>query len=129
MLKALLALTDRDTQQRLAEGRSLDELAQEATWPPLRLQACLDYLAAPHVRLLEKPSVSPGHLPWYRLPHERLVPSLHQLTGVILAAVEQTRLTFDAAFRAWQNNGQRRRYLLEAGHSDRSKNTWRLSLS
>ena len=113
MLKALLALTDRDTQQRLAEGRSLDELAQEATWPPLRLQACLDYLAAPHVRLLEKPAVSPGHLPWYRLPHERLIPSLHQLTGVILAAVEQTRLTFDAAFRAWQNNGQRRRYLLD----------------
>jgi hypothetical protein len=63
--------------------------------------------------LLEKPSVSPGHLPWYRLPHERLIPSLHQLTGVILAAVEQTRLTFDAAFRAWQNNGQRRRYLLD----------------
>jgi hypothetical protein len=113
VLKALLALADRDTQQRLAEGRSLDELAQEATWSPLRLQACLDYLAAPHVRLLEKPSVSPGHLPWYRLPHERLIPSLHQLTGVILAAVEQTRLTFDAAFRAWQNNGQRRRYLLD----------------
>jgi hypothetical protein len=113
VLKALLALTDRDTQQRLAEGRSLDELAQEAAWPLLRLQACLDYLAAPHVRLLEKPAVSPGHRPWYRLPHERLVPSLHQLTGVILAAVEQTRLTFDAAFRAWQNNGQRRRYLLD----------------
>jgi hypothetical protein len=113
VLKALLALTDRDTQQRLAEGRSVDELAQEVPWPPFRLQACLDYLAAPHVRLLEKPSVSPGNLPWYRLPHERLIPSLHQLTGVILAAVEQTRVTFDAAFRAWQNNGQHRRYLLD----------------
>lgn len=113
MLKALLTLIDRDTQQRLAEGRPLEELAQEVTWPPLRLHACLDYLAAPHVRLVEKLSVSPGHPPSYRLPHERLVPSLHQLTGVILAAVEQTRLTFDAAFRAWQNNGQRRRYLLD----------------
>jgi ferric-dicitrate binding protein FerR (iron transport regulator) len=40
-------------------------------------------------------------------------PYIYQLTGVILAAVEQTRLTFDAAFRAWQNNGQRRRYLLD----------------
>jgi Leucine-rich repeat (LRR) protein len=113
VLKALLALTDRDTQQRLAEGRSLDELAQEATWPPPRLQECLDYLAAPHVRLLEKPPVNPRHLPWYRLPHERVIPSLQQLTGVILAAVGQARLTFENAFRAWQNNGQRRRYLLD----------------
>jgi hypothetical protein len=112
VLKALLALTNRDTHQRLVEGRSLDELAREAAWPPSRLQACLDYLAAPHVRLLEKPSVSPGYHPSYRLPHERLIPSLHQLTGVILAEVEQTRLTFDAAFRAWQNNGQRSHYLL-----------------
>jgi len=69
VLKALLALTNRETSQRLAEGRSLDALAQEASWPQLRLQSCLDYLAAPHVRLLEKPSVSPGHLPSYRLPH------------------------------------------------------------
>jgi hypothetical protein len=113
VLKALLALTNRDTQQRLAEGLSLDALAQEAAWPQPRLQSCLDYLAAPHVRLLEKAPGGPGHLPSYRLPHERLVPSLHQLTGVIFAAVEQTRMTFDAAFRAWINNGQRRRYLLD----------------
>jgi hypothetical protein len=113
VLKALLALTNQETSQRLVEGRSLDELAQEASWPRLRLQSCLDYLAAPHVRLLEKPSLSPGHLPSYRLPHERLVSSVYQLTGLISAEVEQTRLTFEAAFRAWQNNSQHRRYLLD----------------
>jgi hypothetical protein len=113
VLKALLALTNQETSQRLAEGRSLDALVQEANWPPDRLQYCLDYLAAPRVRLLERLSVRPGDLPSYRLPHERIVPSLRLLTGVILAEAEQTRVTFEAAFRAWQNNGQHRRYLLD----------------
>ena len=46
VLKALLALTNRGTSQRLAEGRSLDALAQEASWPPLRGSSSLVVKAA-----------------------------------------------------------------------------------
>jgi hypothetical protein len=113
VLKALLALTNLDTNQRHVEGRSLAELAQEAAWPPQPLQACLDYLAAPHVRLLEKQPGGPSLPPSYRLPHERLVSSLRQLTGLILAEVDQARFAMDMAFRAWNNNGQHHRYLLD----------------
>ena len=100
IMKALLALADLDADQRVAEGKTLDELSTASRFPLERLRPCLEYLASLHVRLLEKPS---GDRARYRLPHDRVVPSLRQLTGVILAEADQARLAFESAFRSWLN--------------------------
>ena len=49
----------------------------------------------------------------YRLPHERLIPALHRLTGKILAEVDQAKLKFEKAFLAWQSNDKQSHYVLK----------------
>jgi hypothetical protein len=114
VMKALLALADLDTNQRIAEGKTADELSAVARLSPERLGLCLEYLASSHVRLLEKVALPSSDQTYYRLPHERVVPSLRQLTGAILAEVDQARLTFESAFRSWLNS-RSRRFLLSGG--------------
>jgi Leucine-rich repeat (LRR) protein len=111
LLKALLALRNPETNQRLAEGLALDQLATEAATDPRRRQPQLDRLAQRDIRLLE--TVTKDSVTHYRLPHERLIPALHRLTGKLLGEIEQARLRFENAFLAWQKNDKRGHYLLK----------------
>ncbi len=112
VLKALLALTDPKSTQRLAEGLTAAELAKAAAGGAGRLTVQLDYLVRRDVRLLEKRESEDGTEPRYRLPHDRLVPALRRLTGRMLAAVDQARLKLESAFQAWLGSGRRAQYLL-----------------
>jgi len=103
VMKALLALSNLDNNQRIAEGKTVDELSTGAQLPPNRLSSYLEYLASPQVRLLERVPTAVGGLQKYRLPHDRIVPSLRRLTGLILAEADQAQLIFENAFRSWLN--------------------------
>ncbi len=117
ILKALLALRDPQTSQRIAEGLSAEKLAAEVDAEARQLRPQLERLAQRDMRLLESFS-APAEPPAtsevrYRLPHERLIPALHRLTGRLLGEIEQARLRFEKAFLAWQNNEKRAHYLLK----------------
>jgi internalin A len=113
ILKAMLAMRDAEGRQRIAEGLGIDELAKEAGAEARLLKPMLDRLAQRDVRLLEIVTTPNEPAPRYRLPHERLIPALHRLTGRLLAEVDQARLKFEDAFLAWQKNGGRSRYLMK----------------
>jgi hypothetical protein len=101
VMKALLKLGNLDNSQRIAEGKTVDDLSAAAQFPLTRLSANLEYLASPHVRLLERmPSPSDGPQR-YRLPHDRIVPSLRRLTGLVLAKTDQAQCRAAAALVAW----------------------------
>jgi hypothetical protein len=110
ILKAVLALRDAETDQRLAEGLTVDELAAEARL----LKTQLDRLAHRDTRLLETVTPTDGSAVRYRLPHERLIPALYRLTGKPLAEVDQAKLKFQNAFQAWKTNDKHSHYLLKA---------------
>lgn len=114
ILKAMLALRDAETNQRLAEGRTVDELATESGAEARLLKTQLDRLSHRDTRLLETVTPADGSAVRYRLPHERLVPALYRLTGKLLAEVDQAKLKFQNAFQAWKTNGKRSHYLLKA---------------
>ena len=119
ILKAMLALRDAETNQRLAEGRTVDELAAESGAEARALKTQLDRLSHRDTRLLETVAPADGSPTRYRLPHERLIPSLHrafyQLSGKhVDEEFEQAKLKFQNAFQAWKNNDKRRHYLLKA---------------
>ena len=100
LLKALLALHDPQTNQRIAAGRTDSELAQAAGIPEGRSRPMLDRLTQRDVRLLEVVEVEENADPHCRRPHERLIPALRRLTGRLLAEVAQARLKFEEAFLA-----------------------------
>jgi Leucine-rich repeat (LRR) protein len=81
----------------------VDELSTVAQMPEIRLSACLEYLASPHVRLIERTSTSADSSQKYRLPHDRIVASLLRLTDLILPGAFHARLVFERAYRAWLN--------------------------
>ena len=113
LFKALLALVDLNRNQRIAEGKLLTELIEQAQGLGGRLlEYALDYFASGQVRLLEKIVRTDGNVA-YRLPHECMIPALRRLGNSILDAVAQTDLTLQTAFQAWQNSAQKdSRYLL-----------------
>jgi hypothetical protein len=94
------------THQRVAEGATASTIAARAETPEAALVPSLERLAHPRVRLLEKPD--PNH---YRLPHERLVPVLRQLTGTVLASLDRLKLVFEDGFARWSKTGKRRNLL------------------
>ena len=112
ILNAMLALRESGTNQRIAEGRTCPELAQESKADADRLRIQLERLTQRDIRLLEIVIPSDESEVRYRLPHERLIPALHRLAGQLLAEVDQTRLRFENAFTAWKNSGGKARYLL-----------------
>ena len=112
ILKALIGLADLKTDQRIADGRTCQQLSAEAGLPERLLRKHLDFLASPHIRLLEAIKAREEIEPRYRLPHERLIPSLRRLTGQFLADVDRAQLALDAAYHAWVTNNKKRRYLL-----------------
>jgi hypothetical protein len=111
VMKGLLAFANLDNNQRIPEGKTVDDLCTVAQLPPTRLGACLDYLASPQVRLLERLPTAADGPQKYRLPHDRIIPSLRRLTGLFLAEADQARLIFESAFHSWLN-GRRGRFLL-----------------
>jgi len=115
ILNAMLALREPGTNQRIAEGRTCAELAQESKADAGRLKTQLERLTQRDMRLLEIVNPSDEGDIRYRLPHERLIPALHRLAGQLLAEVDQARLRFENAFTAWKNSNRSWRYLLKAG--------------
>jgi hypothetical protein len=112
ILKAMLALRNPETSERIAEGLTIDELAKEAGAEARLLKQQLDRLAQRDARLLEIVTGPGESSARYRLPHERLIPALYRLTGM-LAEVDQARLKFENVFLAWQKNGERSHYLMK----------------
>jgi hypothetical protein len=116
LVKALLALEDSDTHQRLAEGLTADQLADKTKLlPSLRLQGYLEDLSAADTRVLERIADYQDEgkgSPRYRLAHERLIPALRQLAGTVLAEADKVQLQFTRAFQAWKLNGEEAKYLL-----------------
>src|SRR5262249_31102566 len=107
ILKAMLALRDPKTDQRLAEGPSVEKLAVEADAEPRQLKPHLDRLTQRDMRLLETVATHSDPVPRYRLLHERLIPAILPLTRKLIAEVEQAKLKFVNAFSAWKNNDRR----------------------
>lgn len=97
--KALRHLVDWRSSQRIAEGRSIEELVHLAR--PSREEnfvVCLERLEAD--RILESPSEAEE--PRFRLGHERVIPGLKRLLGVALAGVEEASLTLDRNYGRWR---------------------------
>jgi hypothetical protein len=115
VLKAMLALRNPETNQRIAEGLTIDELAKEAVAEARLLKPMLDRLAQRDARLLEIVTTPGQSSAQYRLPHERLIPALYRLTGKLLAEVDQAKLKFENAFVAWQKN-EAKRFLGDIGY-------------
>jgi Novel STAND NTPase 1 len=116
VLKAMLALRNPETSERIAEGLTIDELAKEAGAEARQLKPLLDRLAQRDARLLEIVTTPGESSAQYRLPHERLIPALYRLTGKLLAEVDQARLKFENAFVAWQKNEERSHYLMKGSN-------------
>lgn len=112
ILKAMLALRKPETNQRIAEGLTVDELAAESGAESRVLKTQLDRLSHRDTRLLETVTPADGSPMRYRLPHERLIPALYRLTGKLLAEVDQAKLKFQNAFQAWNTNNKQWRFLL-----------------
>lgn len=115
ILDAMLALREPENYRRIAEGKTCAELAEETKADPVRLKTRLERLTRRDMRLLEAVAPTDESDTHYRLPHERLIPALHRMAGQLLGEVTQTKLSFENAFTAWKNSGQRARYLLKAG--------------
>jgi hypothetical protein len=104
IVQAMLELADINNDKRLAQGLSPDALAGKVGLPVTTFQRYLNDLASPQMRLLEFLSSSGT----YRLSHERLIPALRQLAGLVLARAEQAGHIFDRAYGEWVA-GQRSR--------------------
>jgi Leucine-rich repeat (LRR) protein len=120
VLRGLLSLVDLEKDQRLAEGRTLAEL-EESVKPasPPRFAAALRFLASGKARVLEELTGEPAR---YRLVHERLIPAIRKLTGVLLAEAERASLALERGYRVWAQDRQsrfllHRRDLAEVGRS------------
>jgi hypothetical protein len=110
LYKVLLECVDLNSNQRIAEGKSIAELAASCPdLPAHHLQHALDFFASGQMRILEKLQ---GELPRYRLPHETLIPALRQLGGKILSEVAEAELLLQTAYSGWQNSNKNPRYLL-----------------
>ncbi len=106
VLRGLLALVDLEKDQRVAEGRTvaeLEEVVKPASLP--RFAAALRLLASSKARVLEE---LPGEPVRYRLVHERLIPAIRKLTGVLLAEAERASLALERGYRVWAQERQSR---------------------
>ena len=107
VMLALLHLIDPETDQRVAEGRTVAELVEASGLPPPRLENHLGYFESRSVRLLEG-IVSEAQSKTYRLAHERLIPALRHLAGVLTAQAAQAERLLDERFRSWRREPKTR---------------------
>lgn len=113
LLNAMLALRNLETNQRIAEGKTCEQLAEEIkVLNTHQLKIMLDYLCQRNTRLLEQILSPADGEARYRLPHERLIPALNRLAGKLIGELEETRVKFSSAFAAWKNN-RASQYLLK----------------
>ena len=121
VLKALIGLFDLETDQRIAEGKSAEQLSSVVSLPVDSLKSHLAYMASPRVRILQELIESnPDHTPdiSYRLSHERIIPALRRLSGRILAEAEQARILLERRFKVWNADRQRRDLLTRSELKD-----------
>ena len=112
LLSAMLALREAETNQRIAQGKTSDELAAETeTMSVRRLKNHLERLTQRDIRLLEHIGASKDDLVRYRLPHERLIPALNRLAGKLVGELEEAKVRFSGAYAAWKSN-RSNQYLL-----------------
>jgi hypothetical protein len=112
LLLALWSLVDTETDQRIAEGRRVEDLATIAH--PINLDrfvAGILFLASSKARVLESIADGSNGPIGYRLVHERFIPALRRQMGATLADVDKAGQLLDQAFRAWRDQGTRQ-YLL-----------------
>lgn len=113
LMSALLALRDPETNQRIAQGKTCDELAAEIEVQNVRrLEIQFERLTQRDIRLLEPVAVSESKDVRYRLPHERLIPAISRLAGKLIGELEEAKIKFGNAFSAWKHN-KSRQYLLK----------------
>jgi hypothetical protein len=105
---SMLELADLGNDKRLAQGLPPDQLASKAGLPLTTMQRYLQDLSSPQVRLLEFISSTET----YRLAHERLIPALRQLAGLVLAEAERAGREFNRAYSDWVTGGRSRKLLL-----------------
>ncbi len=124
ILNAMLALRDPETSQRIAEGKTSDELSEATGMEARRLKTQLERLTQRDMRLLEHVTSPDDEDVRYRLPHERLISSLNRLAGKLLGELEEAKLKFINAFSAWRKDNAPQ-YLLRGKHLrlvERNKN-------
>jgi hypothetical protein len=112
IVQAMLELADLVSDQRLAEGLLPEELANKVRLPAAAMKRYLNDLASPQVRLLEFLPPSGA----YRLSHERLIPALRMLGGVVLAEADQASRMFNRAYSDWVAGRRKRKLLLGGRH-------------
>jgi internalin A len=112
ILKAMLALCEPETNQRVAEGKTGAEIAQEIEVDARRLRTHLERLTQRDMRLLEHVATFDGNDTRYRLPHERLIPAINRLSGLGKKAEAKQKLEY--AFSAWKNSKGASQYLLRS---------------
>jgi Leucine-rich repeat (LRR) protein len=115
ILNAMLALRDAETNQRIAEGKTCDELSEATGAQERRLKTQLERLTKRDMRLLEHLTIPDSEDVRYRLPHERLISSLNRLAGKLLGELEEAKLKFINAFSAWRKDNAPQ-YLLRGKH-------------
>ncbi len=111
--KILLRMVDLKQNKRIAEGKTLAELTRDTSMPARLVEAELDRLSSPSVRLLDSFTSAQGEKS-YRLPHERIISSLKQLSGDVLAEVEHARIALEQSFDIWDAK-RKSKYLLSGG--------------
>jgi hypothetical protein len=99
LLKGLLTLIDRND-RRVAEGRTLEEIAAASGLPFGRVKAYADLLA--EARVLERLGQQR-----VRLLHDRIVTPLRSQAGSILADRERARITLGEGLRRWRESDGR----------------------
>ena len=93
----VLSLIDLESGQRVAEGATAVAIAATVDESEKRFESALLRLSHPRVRLLEQ--IAEGR---YRLTHERVVPVLRRLNGLVLAELDRTKLRFESDFFNWR---------------------------
>jgi hypothetical protein len=102
ILNALLALRDPETNQRIAEGKTSDQLLKETGAKSHRLKIQLERLSKKDMRLLEHVDLAEGDNALYRLPHERLISALNRLAGTELRELEEANRQLENKFSIWK---------------------------
>lgn len=124
LLQVLLKLISPGTNQRLAEGLTVDKLSEGLNLRRERLQSYMEYFASAHVRLLESVKLDEiDHVDRYRLAHEQFIGPLRRLTATVLARTHQARLQFERAFAIWSANPTEQ-YLLKGRPLRESDRFW-----
>ena len=112
LLTVLLSLIDpQNPMQRIAAGKEVQELSEISGLEEPRLKSHLKFLASSQARLLEQIPPLPEEAQAFRLVHERFIPAINRLKGIVLAAAEKAEMLLNDRYSSWLKN-KGNRYLL-----------------